>query len=772
MLHNRGKRARRLRAGGRQSGMADSAEIAEARILLAAAIDGTGNNLANPEWGSAGENLIRLATAEYADAISEVGGEDRPSAREISNTVSDSGGTDVISDRMMSAMIYAWGQFIDHDITLTQSGTTEVTSIAVPAGDPSFDPFNTGTATIDTMRSAFDSATGTSTSNPREQVNQISAFLDGSMVYGSNDATAAALRTFFGGMLKTSAGNMLPINNVETFPDGTLEMDNANPFVASDELFAAGDSRANENVELTALQTLFVREHNYQARKIAAGNPDLSDEEIYQQARSRVIAEIQAITYNEWLPSLLGKGAIDSYTGYDASVNPGISNEFATAAFRFGHSLLGDDIEFLDNNGLEVHERVALSEAFFNPDLISETGIDSILKYLTSDPSSEVDTQVVESVRNFLFGPPGAGGLDLASLNIQRGRDHGLADYNTVRESIGLPRVTSFAEITSDRELQTKLEALYTTVDDIDLWVGGLAEDHVAGSSVGETFQTIIVDQFERLRDGDRFWYQNQFSGAELKQLRNTSLSDIIERNTELTSIQGNAFFFKAGISGTITTVTERSGSRRATQPLSNANVQLMHADDGTVVATTISDRQGHYEFDVADGLRTGVYQVAVVNKEGKIVMSSGEIAVTGGDDFERINLQLPQPSTSPPRHSKPRTEVPRPPRPEIPLPPSRQAGPRPATVPQSTQAQSIIAGRPDSGATTLQRQQRGLADNRTQRTSSGAQPGGASRSSTKAEKPGSSGVSQNPGSQLALSPSQLEAMIDSVFASLPQQFL
>ena len=197
-----------------------------------------------------------------------------------------------------------------------------------------------------------------------------------------------------------------------------------------------------------------------------------------------------------------------------------------------------------------------------------------------------------------------------------------------------------------------------------------------------------------------------------------------------------------------------------------------MNADDGTIVATTISDRQGHYEFDVADGLRTGVYRVTVVNREGTTVMSSGEIAITGGDDFERINLQLPQPSTSPPRNSKPRSEVPRPPRPEIPLPPSRQSGGRRATVPQSTQAQSSIASRPDSGVTTLQSQQRGSADNRTQRTSSGSQPGGAARSATKAVKPDSSGVSQNPGSQLALSPSQLEAMIDSVFASLPPQIL
>ena len=392
----------RKSSAARRSALLIAAECVEERMLLSAApIDGTGNNLQHPEWGSTGEDLLRLAKAEYADAISAVGGEDRPSARLISNTVSDDEGQDVISDRMMSAMIYAWGQFIDHDITLTESGTTEKMSISVPKNDPSFDPFGTGTATIKTTRSAFDPATGTSASSPREQVNQITAFLDGSMVYGSSAATAAALRTFSGGRLKTSAGNMLPLNNAATFPNGTLVMGNANPFVSSDQLFAAGDGRANENVELTSLQTLFVREHNLQADRIAATNPKLTDEQIYQKARSIVIAEIQAITYHEWLPSLLGRGALGPYTGYDSTVNPGITNEFATAAFRFGHSLLGDDVEFLDNNGQEVRDGVALSEAFFNPGLLQETGIDSVLKYLSADPSSEVDTKVVDSVRNF-----------------------------------------------------------------------------------------------------------------------------------------------------------------------------------------------------------------------------------------------------------------------------------------------------------------------------------------------------------------------------------
>ena len=642
MFNRSRKQIRRRLQGQVCSVMAIAAECAEPRVLLsAAAIDGTGNNITHPEWGSTQEAMLRLADAEYADAISAVGGEDRPSARLISNEVSDSGGNDEISKRLMSAMTYAWGQFIDHDMTLTSSAENEKMSIAVPKGDPSFDPTGTGTKTIDTMRSAFDESTGTDAKNPRQQVNLITAFMDASMVYGSDAETAASLRTFSGGKMKTSEGNLLPVGD-----DGQ---------------FQAGDIRANENPGLISLQTLFVREHNLQASRIAASNAKLTDEQIYQQARSIVAAEIQAITYNEWLPSLLGRGALDKYDGYDSNVNPGVSNEFATAAFRFGHSLLGDDVGFLDNNGLPVRDEVSLAEAFFNTSLVKENGIDSALKYLASDPSMEVDTEIVEGVRNFLFGPPGAGGLDLASLNIQRGRDHGLADYNDTREAIGLPRVTSFAEITSDKALQANLKSLYGSVDDIDLWVGGLAEDHVRGSSVGETFQTIIVDQFERLRAGDRYWYQNQFSGRQLAQLQKTSLSDVIERNTDLTSIQKNAFFFRSEVAGVITEDLNRNKkSERNEPPVAKIKVQLIDNADGAVVATTTTDRNGHYRFGVENGLRTGNYQVQALKADGTVITTSRKISITSGDDNERVDLSVPAPAkpsgptTPPPKSGRP----------------------------------------------------------------------------------------------------------------------
>jgi Animal haem peroxidase len=373
--------------------------------------------------------------------------------------------------------------------------------------------------------------------NPRQQTTVISSYLDGSMVYGSDAKRANALRSFKGGALKTSHGNLPPLNT-EGLANATANI------VPDDELFLAGDVRANENIELASIHTLFLREHNRIAAAIAGADPRLNDEQIYQQARRIVTAEIQVITYREFLPALLGDKAIQPYRGYNPNVNAGIANEFSTAAYRIGHSLINDDVEFLDNDGNPVRDGLPLAFAFFNPNPVKETGPDPILKYLATDNAQEVDTQLVEGLRNFLFGPPGAGGLDLASLNIQRGRDHGLADYNTVRKAYGMPPVTNVSQITRNPSLQAKLLSLYPKLDSLDLWVAGLAEDHLPGSSVGPTFQRIIVDQFQRTRDGDSNWHERNFSGRQLAALQATRLSDIIRRNTSITKIQDNVFFF------------------------------------------------------------------------------------------------------------------------------------------------------------------------------------------------------------------------------------
>lgn len=498
----------------------DSFEDAlQSEAFEVASIDGTGNNVENADWGAAETELLRLTTAEYADGLSEVASEGLPSAREVSNAVGDQE-TSIENDRYQTDFVWLWGQFIDHDITLSvDADPTEEISIEVPTGDADFDPFGTGEVTIDLDRSDY----VVDEDGVRQQINTITSYLDGSMVYGSDEATAASLRSFEGGRMLTSEGDLLPLDE--------------------DGFFLAGDVRVNENAALTSMHTLWVREHNRLADEIAEADPTLSDEEIYQQARALVTAQIQAITYNQWLPALLGVDAISSYSGYDPGVNSSIANVFSTAAYRFGHSMLSTELLRLNPDGTVADEgNLSLADAFFSPDEVLANGIDSLLLGASEQIAQEIDTMIVDDVRNFLFGPPGAGGLDLASLNIERGRDHGLADYNQTREDYGLKRVTSFDEITSDEELAGKLEDLYGSVDNLDVWVGILAEDHADGASLGELGRTILVDQFTRLRDGDRFWYENRFEGELLADLQSTTLSGVIERNTDVGELRDNVF--------------------------------------------------------------------------------------------------------------------------------------------------------------------------------------------------------------------------------------
>ena len=169
------------------------------------------------------------------------------------------------------------------------------------------------------------------------------------------------------------------------------------------------------------------------------------------------------------------------------------------------------------------------------------------MRGLYKQQAQEVDIKVIDDVRNFLFGLPGSGGFDLAALNIQRGRDHGLASYNQTRQDFGLAPASSFADITSDTDLQAAMASVYASVDDVDVWVGGLAEDHIKGGMLGELFHAILSDQFRRLRDGDRFFYKGHLQSAQfIQRIESQRLSDIIKRNTNIVKEIGkNVFLVK-----------------------------------------------------------------------------------------------------------------------------------------------------------------------------------------------------------------------------------
>jgi len=510
------------------------------------AIDGTGNNAAHPTWGATHGLLLQNVPMAYGDGISTMGGAGRPAPRFISNTVVAQ--PNVPPHAYASNYLWMWGQFMDHDLDLTETSTIsaapfcgEVADVAVPAGDSTFDPNNTGTAVISFCRSIFDSSTGTDAHNQRVQPNSITSFIDASNVYGSDPARAADLRKNDGsGELRTSEGP----HHAELLPLNVHGLPNAIP---GPDRFVCGDIRCEENTNLTTMHTTWMREHNYWARKIRTESKRyLSDEEIYQRARAIVIAEIEAITYNEFLPVLIGPNAIPPYTGYKANVNPSISTVFSTASYRMGHTLLTHVLMRLDANLQPIPGGdLTLQTAFFNPNKVRESGgIEPFLRGAAHQHANAYDPYIVDDVRNFLINDPMAGSFDLAALNIQRGRDHGLPDYNAIRAAYGLSPKANIAAVNPDPEITRRLSAAYTNVNDIDPWVGGLAEPPFPGAVVGELVRTVIAEQFTRSRDGDRFFYANVFPPQWVDYFNKLHFSDVILRNTTIgkKEIQRNVF--------------------------------------------------------------------------------------------------------------------------------------------------------------------------------------------------------------------------------------
>ena len=492
-------------------------------------IDGTNNNLINPTLGSANTPFLRTTTNAYGDGLDTPAGADQKAAREITNLV-DAQTVSVPIVRPETSYWWAWGQFIDHDMTLTPIAVpSEAFNIPVPACDPQFDPNCTGTATIAFKRSAFIH----DVNGVRQQVNVNTHWMDASQVYGSDTARAQELRALDGtGHLKVSTGNFLPFN-VNGFP---------NQPSSSAAFFLGGDVRVNENSPLTALQTLFMREHNFWADQFKIGDPTLDDDGLYFRARAVVAAEIQKITYTDFLPGLIG--ALTTYAGYNENVDPSIANVFAAASFRFGHSLLTTTVSRLDSNNQSIGD-LLLGKDFFKPFEITSVGIEPYLRGLARQRPEEIDGLIVDAVRN--FSPTTAHGFDLAALNIQRGRDQGLPRFNQVRLDYGLSAFTAFSQITSDTSMQAKLASAYATVDDIDPWVGMVVENHRSNTLLGPTLIAVLTDQFQRLRDGDRFWYETYLDPDTLATVQATRLSDIIRRNTTITTgLQNNVFSLPA----------------------------------------------------------------------------------------------------------------------------------------------------------------------------------------------------------------------------------
>ena len=356
-----------------------------------------------------------------------------------------------------------------------------------------------------------------------------------------------------------TSGEILPPYNRANSPNADPDPDpdsSTGGRVPNDQEFISGDLRINEQSGLISIHTLLVREHNRVADKVIAHlnagddeglnqayaqfrdvyvpallatlpegqEPEPTEEQIrgefiYEAARAVVGAKSQIITYEEFLPILVGNETaadLETIQLDEGLLSPGIAKEFSGAAYRLGHTLLSDNIRTVDDEGLGS---ISLREAFFTPQAISANGVDEILIGLNYQQSNDADARVIDGVRNNLFGPPGRGGLDLVAINIQRGRDLGLPGYVAVYNNLNPETpITSFADLVSifgSEELVASFERVYESVDQIDLWIGGVAEQAIEGALLGPTFAAIVSDQFARLRDYDRFFYEDQLADPE-----------------------------------------------------------------------------------------------------------------------------------------------------------------------------------------------------------------------------------------------------------------
>ncbi|XP_050718899.1 peroxidase-like [Eriocheir sinensis] len=527
--------------------------------------NGRCNNLENPLWGSTNTAFKRRLPPAYADGIDAPrtghDGYPLPSARVVSAHLHRDEG---LHDHAVTIMTVAWGQAIDHDMTLTAETKDPITNsdpqcckgsthpecfpIHIPDEDPFYSLF--GQKCIPVVRSVPGVRYGCKL-GPRSQINQITSFLDANWVYGSEGGHAGNLRLHRGGLMKSlpvfrefGMKDLLPLK-LEHPGEGCIR--------PSEDVycFDAGDGRVNEQLVLTVVHTLLMREHNRVATGLYQYNPHWDDDKLYHETRHILAAIVQHITYNEFLPMVLGKEVMQKYNiilekhgyfnGYDPKVDPSMSNDFITSAFRFGHSLLPSTIERWSPGNKYIGSQ-RLSHMLRQPyDLYKGGWCDQYIMGLTNQVAQAMDDSVTQEVTNHLFQDPDRRwGMDLAAINMQRGREHGVNSYNEFREFCGLPRARTFHDLLGTMTNKTvgRYQDVYRHPDDIDLWSGGVSERPLPGSMIGPTFNCLIGLTFKELRHGDRFWYENEgfpssFTLEQLDEIRKVKLSRIICDNSD-----------------------------------------------------------------------------------------------------------------------------------------------------------------------------------------------------------------------------------------------
>ncbi|KAL0968670.1 hypothetical protein UPYG_G00269980 [Umbra pygmaea] len=531
--------------------------------------DGWFNNLADHDRGAVGSHLVRLFPACYADGVLQPIQEPQlPNPRMVSDvTASGPSGQPSANNQTVLSVFFGYHLLFDILDSRPPGCPPEFMNIPIPKGDPVFDPEGTGQVVLPFQRGLWDKDSSQSPNNPRTQVNLVTAWLDGSSIYGPSSSWCDTLRKFSGGLLASGDFWNMPLRGGIS----SIMWSAADPSTGEQGpkgLYELGNGWGNENVFTLAEGIVWFRYHNYIAMQLLVKNPSWSDEELFQNARKTVVATFQNIAFYEWLPGFLGINNISSYPGYQKFVDPGISPEFQIMTMAFfstmappGVYMRNQTCHFQDIVNIDgsISPAMRMCNSFWNrknPNLMSGVDIDKLIMGMASQIAERQDNIVVEDLRDYMYGPLRFSRSDLVALMVQRGRDFGLPSYNQVRKGLGLTPVNTWAGINSqlntiNPKLIRNIAALYDgDISKLELFPGALLESL---DGPGPVLSTIMMEQFERIRNGDRFWFENtqngMFTKAELQMIKNTSFHDVLVAVTmaESGDIQREVFFWRTG---------------------------------------------------------------------------------------------------------------------------------------------------------------------------------------------------------------------------------
>ncbi|XP_048778816.1 myeloperoxidase-like [Ostrea edulis] len=522
-------------------------------------IDGSCNNLNHPDRGQTHTSQRRFLLPDYDDgydALRHTGYiHSLPSAREVSNLLFQNNDKTPTLDPKINVLHMSFGQFLDHDLILTPvtsgifscCGRDKHKPPCIPITIPPNDPFFKQNC-MPLKRSAS-ILVKHGKACVREQINDVTSYVDASNVYGSSEKKARNLRTFKSGTLRQEKKGL---------PKGGKK-----PCVFEDSVHdycqEAGDKRVNVVPNLGSMHLLFVRYHNYIAGKMAKLNPLWDDEKLYQETRVIVTAVIQHVVYREYLPLVLGHDVMMQYelfpmphgfdSVYDEEIDASTRNVFGAAAFRFGHSQIPNHQKQFNKAYSSIVNK-NIEDTYHNPHMCiakGGKGCDGVLRWELAEQTTKSDGVFESGIRDKLFMTSAGASLDLPAINLQRGRDHGIPPYWKWRRFCGLCPDSLSDHTDANKD---KLLKVYKNIHEIELYAGAMTEKPVNDGLVGPTFACLIGKQFSLYKKGDRFWYENErtngFTKDQLKEIKKTTLSSVICQTMEVDTITPNAFLVES----------------------------------------------------------------------------------------------------------------------------------------------------------------------------------------------------------------------------------